>query len=113
MKHLQFELQGRSARSVMGSGCIRVLAVTTPTISCAQLLKRIAADPGGAVMSKYKYSVGCLSELPPEGRVGVSSVCLMGLNKNSGEEILSKFAPMMKRDSESQGGRSPSPRVST
>lgn len=36
---------------------------------------------------KYKWTIPRLSELYPKGEVG-KDVCLMGLNKNKGEEIL-------------------------
>ena len=32
--------------------------------------------------------MGALCELYPEGQVGVSDVCVMGLNQNSGQKIL-------------------------
>jgi hypothetical protein len=41
-----------------------------------------------AVLKKHKWSVGALCELYPEGQVGVSDVCVMGLNQNSGQKIL-------------------------
>ncbi|KAJ1440888.1 WLM domain-containing protein, partial [Ochromonadaceae sp. CCMP2298] len=39
-------------------------------------------------MEKHKWSVGALCELYPEGYVGVSDVCVMGLNENKGQRIL-------------------------
>ena len=39
-------------------------------------------------MAKHKWSVGSLSELYPEGYVGVSDVCILGLNENAGQRIL-------------------------
>lgn len=39
-------------------------------------------------MQKYKWTVGCLCEMYPEGYVGVSDVCVMGLNENKGQKIL-------------------------
>ncbi len=39
-------------------------------------------------MEKYQFSVPLLSEMYPEGKVGVDPVCVMGLNKNKGQEIL-------------------------
>ena len=41
-------------------------------------------------MKKYKWKVGLLSEFAPSletGIVGVSESCLLGFNKNKGEEI--------------------------
>lgn len=34
-----------------------------------------------------RWTVGLLSEMPPEGKVGVSPVCVLGLNVNHGQEI--------------------------
>lgn len=49
---------------------------------------RLAADPGiVAVMARHRWSVGLLSEMPPEGKVGVSPVCVLGVNINRGQEI--------------------------
>ncbi|CAI5537411.1 unnamed protein product [Closterium sp. Naga37s-1] len=59
-----------------------------PVCEALALLHRLAADPGiVAVMHKHRWSVRLLSELPPEGLVGVSPVCLLGFNKNRGEEV--------------------------
>jgi hypothetical protein len=38
-------------------------------------------------MTSHGWSVSLLSEMPPEGRVGVSAVCILGYNKNRGQEI--------------------------
>lgn len=38
-------------------------------------------------MTKHRWSVGLLSEMPPEGKVGVSPVCILGVNINVGQEI--------------------------
>ncbi len=52
-------------------------------------LKRLAEDQGvSRVMEKHRYTVGALKEMYPDGKVGVDPVCVMGLNKNKGEEIL-------------------------
>eukprot|EP01034_Spumella_vulgaris_P020674 gene20674-26500_t len=54
-----------------------------------QILETLANDEGVlAVMAKHKWSVGALCELYPEGYVGVSEVCVMGLNENHGQRIL-------------------------
>ncbi|KAL0030412.1 hypothetical protein WJX79_002860 [Trebouxia sp. C0005] len=53
-----------------------------------KLLHRLAADPGIiGIMSKHRWTVGLLSEMPPEGKVGVSPVCILGVNINAGQEI--------------------------
>lgn len=52
------------------------------------LLKRVAADPGiVAIMKKRNWTVGVLNELKVEGQVGISEVCLLGLNTNKGQAI--------------------------
>lgn len=38
-------------------------------------------------MARYQWRVGLLSELPPQGKVGISPVCVLGLNVNRGQEI--------------------------
>ena len=38
-------------------------------------------------MGVCRWQVGCLSEMPPEGKVGVSAVCILGVNINRGQEI--------------------------
>eukprot|EP01032_Pedospumella_encystans_P010722 gene10722-12508_t len=54
-----------------------------------QILETLANDEGVlVVMAKHKWSVGALCELYPEGYVGVSDVCVMGLNENHGQRIL-------------------------
>ncbi|KAL0047896.1 hypothetical protein WJX82_002765 [Trebouxia sp. C0006] len=53
-----------------------------------KLLFRLAADPGIiGIVSKHRWTVGLLSEMPPEGKVGVSPVCILGVNINAGQEI--------------------------
>ncbi|KAI3681041.1 hypothetical protein L6452_35823 [Arctium lappa] len=48
----------------------------------------LASDRGiVAVMNKHQWRVGIMTEMAPEGYVGVSPVCILGLNKNKGEEI--------------------------
>ena len=52
------------------------------------LLYRVASDPGiVAVMRAHRWRVGLLSEMPPEGKVGVSAMCVLGYNVNQGQEI--------------------------
>jgi hypothetical protein len=53
------------------------------------ILTQLANDPGIlACMEKHNWHVGSLAELYPEGNVGQSPVCVMGLNKNRGQQIL-------------------------
>lgn len=52
------------------------------------LLHRLASDPGIiGVMQKHAWSVGLLAEMPPEGKVGLSEMCVLGYNVNAGQEI--------------------------
>jgi WLM domain len=53
------------------------------------ILEELSFDVGVlAVMEKHKFKVGALCELYPEGYVGVSDVCVMGLNEGNGIRIL-------------------------
>ncbi len=62
--------------------------LTPPSAAALRLLHRLAADPGiAAVMAQRRWRVGLLSEMPPEGKVGVSEVCVLGYNVNAGQEI--------------------------
>jgi hypothetical protein len=59
-----------------------------PKQAALQLLHRLASDRGiMGIMRKHRWSVGLLKEMPPEGKVGVSPVCILGLNVNRGQEI--------------------------
>ncbi|KAK9799763.1 hypothetical protein WJX73_001696 [Symbiochloris irregularis] len=59
-----------------------------PPSEALKLLHRLAADPGiVGIMNKHRWAVGMLSEMPPEGKVGVSAVCVLGVNINAGQEI--------------------------
>ena len=77
-------------------GSIKVLSLQSyqnnqsiPTCERAhQLLIKLATDPAILqIMKTRHWNVGVLSELPPLGKVGVSPACLLGLNKNNGQEI--------------------------
>ncbi|KAL4185042.1 hypothetical protein AMTRI_Chr10g4030 [Amborella trichopoda] len=53
-----------------------------------QRMHMLASDPGiVAIMNKHKWRVGIMTELAPVGYVGVSPKCILGYNKNHGEEI--------------------------
>ena len=62
----------------------------TPGVAAAeQRLRELSEDPGIlGVMRRHQWNVGRLSEMPPQGQVGVSEMCVMGLNRNAGQEIL-------------------------
>lgn len=65
-----------------------VPSLSPPPSEALNLLHRLASDPGiSGIMMKHGYTVGKLSEMPPEGKVGVSPVCILGVNINAGQEI--------------------------
>ncbi|RLN74043.1 hypothetical protein BBJ28_00000359 [Nothophytophthora sp. Chile5] len=41
-----------------------------------------------AVQAEQQIRVGVLAEMPPDGKVGVDPVCVLGLNQNKGQKIL-------------------------
>lgn len=54
-----------------------------------RLLRALSNDPAVlAILAEHRWTVGALKEMPPEGLVGVSASCLMGLNRNRGQEII-------------------------
>lgn len=68
---------------------IETLPMLPDQSQAQQILTQLANDPGIlACLAKHKWSVGCLAELYPEGKVGESAVCVMGLNQNKGQKIL-------------------------
>ncbi|KJE92983.1 zinc metalloproteinase [Capsaspora owczarzaki ATCC 30864] len=62
---------------------------TYPSPSDAlELLRRLSTDPGiVAVVKKHHWLVGALVEMPPEGKVGIDDVCVLGYNTNKGQSI--------------------------
>ncbi|XP_059276943.1 uncharacterized protein LOC132031098 isoform X1 [Lycium ferocissimum] len=59
-----------------------------PASKALKLMHKLAADPGiVAIMNKHRWRVGIMTEMAPEGYVGVSPQCILGFNKNHGEEI--------------------------
>jgi hypothetical protein len=72
-------------------GGFRVLqdpGLSPPPARALALLHRLAADPAIAgVMRARGWQVGLLAEMPPEGLVGVSPVCILGYNTNAGQSI--------------------------
>lgn len=72
-----------------GFGQIETLPMLPDQQKAKEILNSLANDPGVlACMAKHKWNVGCLAELYPEGEVGKSDVCVMGLNQNNGAKIL-------------------------
>lgn len=86
--------QARNAASTnssrhYGVGPIEILPNLPHQDQARQILTTIANDPGiRACMTKHQWNVGSLAELYPEGKVGESQVCVMGLNRNKGQQIL-------------------------
>lgn len=81
--------KGRTTSPKYGFGRIETLPMLPDQATAKHLLKTLANDPGVlACMAKHKWNVGCLAELYPEGKVGQSDVCVMGLNQNKGQKIL-------------------------
>ncbi|XP_025014855.2 uncharacterized protein LOC8265583 isoform X2 [Ricinus communis] len=59
-----------------------------PASEALKRMHMLAADPGiVAIMNKHRWRVGIMTEMAPVGYVGVSPKCILGLNKNHGEEI--------------------------
>ena len=84
------DLRSRSHSNVSyGFNHIETLPMLPDQEKAKQILHSLSTDPGIlACMTKHKWNVGCLSELYPEGKVGESEVCVMGLNQNKGQKIL-------------------------
>lgn len=70
-------------------GAIETLPNLPEENKARQILTQLANDVGVlACMAKHQWNVGCLAELYPDGKVGESAVCVMGLNQNRGQKIL-------------------------
>jgi hypothetical protein len=79
----------RSGSQEYKFGRVQVIPNLPDQKKAREILTSLANDPGIlACMAKHKWKVGMLSELYPDGKVGESAVCVMGLNKNKGQEIL-------------------------
>ncbi|XP_047319961.1 uncharacterized protein LOC124923988 isoform X2 [Impatiens glandulifera] len=64
------------------------LELNPPPSEALKRMHMLAADPGiVAIMNKHHWRVGIMTEMAPEGYVGVSPMCILGFNKNQGEEI--------------------------
>ncbi|KAI3992572.1 hypothetical protein MKX01_020864 [Papaver californicum] len=64
------------------------IELNPPASEALKRMHRLAADPGiVAIMNKHRWHVGIMTELAPVGYVGISPKCLLGFNKNQGEEI--------------------------
>jgi hypothetical protein len=72
-----------------GFNHIQILPMLPDQEKAKEILYSLSTDPGIlACMTKHKWNVGSLCELYPEGNVGESEVCVMGLNQNKGQKIL-------------------------
>ncbi|XP_052302701.1 uncharacterized protein LOC7468537 isoform X3 [Populus trichocarpa] len=59
-----------------------------PAPEALKRMHMLAADPGiVAIMNKHRWRIGIMTEMAPVGYVGVSPKCILGFNKNHGEEI--------------------------
>jgi hypothetical protein len=87
-----YKQQHQSVSSLSSSysfGRIEILPNLPHPEQAKGILTTLANDPGIlACMSKHKWNVGSLAELYPDGKVGESAVCVMGLNENKGQRIL-------------------------
>lgn len=78
-----------SAVSMYGFDTIETLPNLPDEGKAREILTTLANDPGvRACMTKHRWRVGSLAELYPDGKVGETDVCVMGLNKNKGQQIL-------------------------
>jgi hypothetical protein len=81
--------KGAESSNKYGFSRIETLPMLPQEEKARLILKSLSEDPGIlACMEKHKWHVGCLAEMYPEGEVGVSEVCLLGLNRNKGQKIL-------------------------
>lgn len=59
-----------------------------PPSEALRRMHMLACDPGIiAIMNKHRWRVGIMTEMAPVGYVGISPKCILGFNKNHGEEI--------------------------
>ena len=79
----------RATQKQYGFRHIETLPMLPDQKKAKEILHSLANDPGILkCMAKHQWNVGCLAELYPEGKVGESAVCVMGLNENRGAKIL-------------------------
>ncbi|WOL19463.1 hypothetical protein Cni_G28261 [Canna indica] len=64
------------------------IKLNPPPSEALRRMHMLACDPGIiAIMNKHRWRVGIMTEMAPEGYVGISPKCILGFNKNRGEEI--------------------------
>lgn len=71
-----------------GFGSIEALPGFSDAHEVEAILHRLSTDRGIlSAMRERRWRVGALKEMPPQGRVGVDPVCVLGYNVNRGQEI--------------------------
>jgi hypothetical protein len=81
--------QQRSSPQKYGFQTIQTLPNLPNESQAREILHSLSQDPGIlACMAHHQWKVPLLSEMYPEGKVGESEVCILGLNRNQGGEIL-------------------------
>ncbi|RWR96024.1 putative Ubiquitin and WLM domain-containing protein [Cinnamomum micranthum f. kanehirae] len=64
------------------------IELNPPASEALKRMHMLACDPGIiAVMNKHRWRIGIMTEMAPVGYVGISPKCILGFNKNHGEEI--------------------------
>ncbi|KAJ6800473.1 uncharacterized protein M6B38_200610 [Iris pallida] len=64
------------------------IELNPPPSEALRRMHMLACDPGiVAIMNKHRWRVGIMTEMAPVGYVGISPKCILGFNKNKGEEI--------------------------
>ncbi|XP_021831454.1 ubiquitin and WLM domain-containing metalloprotease SPCC1442.07c-like [Prunus avium] len=64
------------------------IELNPPVSEALKRMHMLAADPGIiSVMNKHRWRVGIMTEMAPVGYVGISPKCILGFNKNHGQEI--------------------------
>mmetsp|Transcript_19189 Transcript_19189/g.31851 ORF Transcript_19189/g.31851 Transcript_19189/m.31851 type:complete len:267 (-) Transcript_19189:3074-3874(-) len=80
---------GQAQEKKYGFGKVEILPNLPDESRAREILTTLSKDPGVlACMAKHQWNVGNLAELYPKGKVGESAVCVMGLNRNKGQQIL-------------------------
>lgn len=71
-----------------GFGRVEALSEFDDAHRVEAILHRLATDAGVLLaMRERRWRVGALKEMRPSGRVGIDPVCVLGFNRNRGEEI--------------------------
>uniref|UniRef100_A0A1D1Y0A4 Ubiquitin and WLM domain-containing protein C1442.07c n=1 Tax=Anthurium amnicola TaxID=1678845 RepID=A0A1D1Y0A4_9ARAE len=64
------------------------IELNPPASEALRIMHMLACDPGIiSIMNKHRWRVGIMTEMAPVGYVGISPKCVLGFNKNRGEEI--------------------------